>query len=80
MWDKVVLGRPGWAGRVSGVDGSDWKNSRESQMEVSVERGASNDSIIEIKQDGTMAVVVPDLAAVLTVAPDLGVEMISVDS
>ncbi|KAJ1100499.1 hypothetical protein NDU88_005584 [Pleurodeles waltl] len=39
MWDKVALCRSGRAGsvagRVSGVDSSDWKHRRESQMKVS---------------------------------------------
>ncbi|KAJ1181159.1 hypothetical protein NDU88_006369 [Pleurodeles waltl] len=34
---------------------------------------------LQTEQDGTMAVVVPELAAELTVASDQGVEMISVD-
>ncbi|KAJ1145616.1 hypothetical protein NDU88_011902 [Pleurodeles waltl] len=79
-----AAGRPGQtdlvAGRVTGVDGLDWRNQGVSQTEDSMGQGGSKDSRIEIQQDGTMVVVVPELAAGLTVVPDLEVEMISVDS
>ncbi|KAJ1157157.1 hypothetical protein NDU88_009872 [Pleurodeles waltl] len=84
MWDKDAPGRSGRSGlvatRASDVDGSDWQNHGESQMQASAQRGVSSDSRIEIQQDGTMAVVVPELAAKLTVAPDQEMEMISVDT
>ncbi|KAJ1199382.1 hypothetical protein NDU88_003218 [Pleurodeles waltl] len=84
MWDKVAPDRSelpeSLAGRVTGVDGSDWRNHGESQTEVFAGWGGSRYSRIEIQQDGTMAMVVPELAAGLTVAPELEVEMTPVYS
>ncbi|KAJ1143980.1 hypothetical protein NDU88_010282 [Pleurodeles waltl] len=84
MWDKVAPDRPERAGSVTGcvsnLDDSDWRNRRENQMEGSTGWGASDDGRLEIQQDGTMEVVSPGLSAGLTVTPDLGVEMIPIDS
>ncbi|KAJ1135351.1 hypothetical protein NDU88_001791 [Pleurodeles waltl] len=71
LWDKVAPGRSGLGATcASGADGSDWRKRGESQMQGSAQRGVCSGSRIDIQQDGTMAVVVPELAAELTVASD----------
>ncbi|KAJ1173474.1 hypothetical protein NDU88_005306 [Pleurodeles waltl] len=81
MWDKVA---PSVSDRacsaadpMSGLDGSDWRKRKEGRMNDYTGQGASDNSRIEIQQDGTMAVVSPGLSAGLTLAPDLGVETMS---
>ncbi|KAJ1184589.1 hypothetical protein NDU88_001393 [Pleurodeles waltl] len=84
LWDKFGPGltvRSGLgAAPTSGVDGTDWRRWGDSQMRVSAQRGDNSDSRIEIQQDGTMAVVDPELAVELTEPSVKGVEMLSVDT
>ncbi|KAJ1153865.1 hypothetical protein NDU88_006623 [Pleurodeles waltl] len=65
MWDKAALGRPtgtsGVVNRHSGADRFDWRNREGERTMVSIDQGVVDvpAPLIEIQQDGTMAVV-PD--------------------
>ncbi|KAJ1115909.1 hypothetical protein NDU88_004129 [Pleurodeles waltl] len=72
---------PGWgAARTSGVDDTDWRKRGESQTQISAQGTAGADGRVEIQQDGTMAVVMPEMTDESTEPSDVRMESVSVDT
>ncbi|KAJ1184660.1 hypothetical protein NDU88_001463 [Pleurodeles waltl] len=66
------------AARASGVDDTDWRKRGESQTQISAQGAAGSDGRVEIQQDGTMAVVVPEITDESTEPSDARMESVSV--
>ncbi|KAJ1091326.1 hypothetical protein NDU88_004453 [Pleurodeles waltl] len=86
MWDKVTPRRPERSSLAvhcaSGVDGPDWRTRGESQVEGTAEQvvDIDTDHRMESQQDGTMAVVTPELADGSRGALDHGAQRIPADT
>ncbi|KAJ1191518.1 hypothetical protein NDU88_000834 [Pleurodeles waltl] len=68
------------AARASGVDDMDWRRRRESRTRISTQRGDNSKGRVEIQQDGTMAVVAPEMSVESIEPSDARVALISVDT
>ncbi|KAJ1138822.1 hypothetical protein NDU88_005203 [Pleurodeles waltl] len=68
------------AARTSGVDDMDWRRRRDSRIQISTERGDNSISRVEIQQDGTMAVGVPEMSVESIEPSDKRVALISADT
>ncbi|KAJ1211147.1 hypothetical protein NDU88_006508 [Pleurodeles waltl] len=84
IWDKAGTGRSvkstKRAARASGVDDMDWRKRQKSQTQISAQRADISNGRVEIQQDGTMAVVVSDMAVESTEPSGARMALISVDT
>ncbi|KAJ1170445.1 hypothetical protein NDU88_002322 [Pleurodeles waltl] len=84
IWDKAGMGcsvRPTrGAARTSGVNDTDWRKRGESQTQISAQGTSGADGRVEIQQEGTMAVVVPEMTDESTDPSDVRMESVSVDT
>ncbi|KAJ1120104.1 hypothetical protein NDU88_008279 [Pleurodeles waltl] len=68
------------AARTSGVDDLDWRKRGESQTQISAQGTDGSDGRVEIQQDSTMTVVVPEITDESTEPSDTRIESVSVDT
>ncbi|KAJ1201817.1 hypothetical protein NDU88_005623 [Pleurodeles waltl] len=69
-----------WAARTFGVDDMDWRKHGESQTQISAKGTSGADGRIKVQEDGTMAVVVPEMTDESTDPLDVRMESVSVDT
>ncbi|KAJ1106494.1 hypothetical protein NDU88_003895 [Pleurodeles waltl] len=73
--------RPTWgAARACGVVDKDWRKRGESQTQISAHGAAGSSGKVENQQDGTMAVVVPEITDESIEPSDAQMESVSVDT
>ncbi|KAJ1082919.1 hypothetical protein NDU88_003080 [Pleurodeles waltl] len=84
IWDKAGMGcsvrSTKGAAHASGVDNMDWRKRRESQTQISAQRADISNGRVEIQQNGTRAVVVPEMAVESIEPSDAQVALVSVDT
>ncbi|KAJ1180067.1 hypothetical protein NDU88_005291 [Pleurodeles waltl] len=68
------------AARASGVEDVDWRKRGESQTQYCAQGAAASNGRVEIQQDGTMAVVFPEITDESTEPSDARMALVSVDT
>ncbi|KAJ1091503.1 hypothetical protein NDU88_004626 [Pleurodeles waltl] len=76
---KAVQEKKG-AACASGVDDMDWRKRGESQTQISAQGAVASNGRVENQQDGTMAVVVPEITDESTEPSEARMALVSVDT